>query len=109
MSGTANGAFWSPTCCLDGETRTNDSGFARRKMKDSTLYWDPRNMTDAKSTPKTRANSLYCQFSHIRKGTGGSRVLGNDLGSINNFNIHDHTLEAILEHSMSMFESLALP
>jgi len=62
MSGTANGAFWRPTCCFDGETRTNDSGFARRKMNDSTLNWDPRNMTDAKSTPKTRANSLHGQL-----------------------------------------------
>jgi len=78
-------------------------------MKDSTLYWDPRNMTDAKSTPKTRANSLYVQLSHLREGAGDSRVLGNDLGSIDEFDIHDHTLKVILEHSMCMFESLALP
>lgn len=72
MSGVANGAFCNPTCtnqygdgpvqhtcCFEGETRTKLSGFAIRNMKDSTLNWDPRNMTEAKSTPKTRANSLH--------------------------------------------------
>jgi hypothetical protein len=41
--------------------------------------------------------------------TADVRVLGDDLGSIDEFNIHDHSLEVIFEHSMSMFEGLALP
>ena len=45
----------------------------------------------------------------IARGQGGLRVLGNDLGPIDEFDIHDHTLEVILEHSMCMFEGLALP
>lgn len=59
MSGTANGAFCSPTCCLDGVTSTKLSGLEMRNMNDSTLNCDPRKMTASKSTPNTRANSAF--------------------------------------------------
>jgi hypothetical protein len=79
-------------------------------MKDSTLYWDPRNMTDAKSTPNTRANSLDRQL--VGKGMdaiGNVRIFGDDLGSIDDFDIHDHPLKIVLEYTVGMFQSLALP
>jgi len=66
-------------------------------------------MTDAKSTPKTRANSLDCQLCRSNHAMGNIRVLGNDLSPVDELNIHDHTLKVIFEHPMSMFKSLALP
>jgi len=41
--------------------------------------------------------------------TADVRVLGDDLASIDEFNIHDHSLEVVFEDPMSMFERPALP
>ena len=52
----------------------NDSGLAIRNMNDSTLYCDPRNMTEAKSTPNTRANSLYVSLTVVTAQIDGSET-----------------------------------
>ena len=41
--------------------------------------------------------------------TADVRVLGDDLGSIDEFDIHDYSLEVIFEHPVSVFQSSALP
>lgn len=46
------------TSDLLGDINTNPSGLAMRNMKDSTLNWEPRLITEKKSIPNTRANSL---------------------------------------------------
>jgi hypothetical protein len=46
------------TWVLLGEMRTKLSGFAIRSIKDSTLNCDPLLITEKKSIPNTRANSL---------------------------------------------------
>ena len=45
----------------------------------------------------------------MRMETADVRVLGDDFGSIDKFDIHDHPLEVVLEHPVSMLERLALP
>lgn len=52
-----NKAIWL-TSSLLGDIKTKLSGLAMRNIKDSTLNCDPRLITEKKSTPKTRANSL---------------------------------------------------
>jgi len=37
------------------------------------------------------------------------RVLGDDFGSIDKFDVHDDPLEVVFEHPVSMFERLAFP
>jgi hypothetical protein len=37
------------------------------------------------------------------------RVLGDNLGSIDQFHIHDHTLKVVLQDPMRMLKRLALP
>jgi hypothetical protein len=37
------------------------------------------------------------------------RVLGDNLGSIDQFHIHDHTLKVVRQDPVGMFKSLALP
>jgi hypothetical protein len=46
------------TSSLLGDNKTKLSGLAMRNINDSTLNWEPRLMTEKKSTPKTQANSL---------------------------------------------------
>jgi len=45
----------------------------------------------------------------MRMETADVRVLGDDFGSIDKFDVHDHTLKVVFEHPVSMLERLAFP
>ena len=68
-------------------------------------------MTEAKSTPNTRANSLVHISGLIRAkmNQSHSRILRDDFSMIDHLHTDNHTLEKVFENAKGVFWSLALP
>ena len=67
-------------------------------------------MTEAKSTPNTRANSLVNVSGVIRQDDQiSSRILRNDFSMIDHFHADDHALEEVLENAKGVFWRFTLP
>jgi len=64
-------------------------------------------MTEAKSTPKTRANSLSVSGAHGQRVD--LRIFRDDLGGVDHLHVDHHTLEEILEHARGVLGCFALP
>ncbi len=69
-------------------------------------------MTEAKSTPNTRANSLFINHSfscRLNLFDETSRILGDYLSIVDYLHRHDNALKEVLEYADGMFRCLALP
>lgn len=49
------------------------------------------------------------RFHRVYDSWGDLRILGDDLGSIDDLDIHDDSLEPVLQYPVRMFRCLALP
>lgn len=92
------------TACLLGDRKTKLSGFPMRNMKDSTLNWEPRLNTEVKSTPKTRANSLYgCHWlSYGGKEVWNLRGFGHNLRFFQYFEEQEGAIRHVLQETRGM-------